>query len=64
MEMCERCGKSIMFECECPDVCEHGSEAVDGGSNPGFTGAPIYWTNYADGCQWFDGSADNLEAAR
>jgi hypothetical protein len=40
-----------------PDVEEH--------SSPGFTGAAIYWTDFACcGHQEVDASGDNLEAAR
>lgn len=37
---------------------------VEYGSNPGFTGAPIYWATLSCGCQDVDASADNIEAVR
>lgn len=45
--------------------CElHGFVTVTAqGSGRGFAG-PIYWANFSCGCQFFDGSADNAEAAR
>jgi len=47
----------------CPNG--HGERAiVNGGTTPGFTGAPIYWTELDCGCQVVDTSADNLGAAR
>ncbi len=46
----------------CP---EHGSQwIVLEVTTPGFTGALIYVTEYACGCQSIDDSADALEAAR
>lgn len=46
---CDTCGRGG-FACECPDVCEHGSPAVESGSNSGFGGEGFSWVTYADGC--------------
>lgn len=56
-------------ECHCPDLAEcpngHGmQEVTESSSNPGFTGAPIYFWRLACGCQDQDLSEDNLDAAR
>lgn len=44
--------------------CEDFQVVRDGGSTSGFTGAPIYWTDFGCGHQEVDASADNLDAAR
>lgn len=62
-DVCRACYGSGFDQSE-PDVCEHGTPAVDGGSSTGFTGAPVYWTTYADGCQVVDDSADTLDYVR
>lgn len=46
---------------ECPEGCS-GVEIEDEGSSVGFSGAPIYWTNYSCGHQEVDATADVLEA--
>lgn len=44
---------------ECPEGCT-GVEIEDEGSSVGFSGAPIYWTNYSYGHQEVDASGDTL----
>jgi len=45
---------------ECPEGCT-GVEIEDEGSSIGFSGAPIYWTNYSCGHQEVDATDDVLE---
>lgn len=46
---------------ECPEGCTD-VEVVERGTTEGYTGAPIYWTDYSCGHQEVDDSADNLSA--
>lgn len=46
------------------ETCDRPVGIVDAGSNPGFTGATIYWANLRCGHSNVDDSADTLEAVR